>query len=145
LVREYWCRAILNREMDKARSVVAPDCIWNFKDAEASLKFSEMMEACLLIAASFPDLKVYWDAVQEIAPNVVMVKSFRGTGTHTGAPFFFGPFPPISATGIYVEEDPCHMTFTIRNGKYINVEADCYSGDLVGPPGFYHKIGGKMM
>jgi hypothetical protein len=86
---------------------------------------------------------VRWDSIEEIAPGKVKVTNFVGRGTHTGAPYGFGPFPPIPATGIVVEEDPCHLYISVKNGKMTKFVIDTYCGDLVGPPGYYQKIGGK--
>lgn len=79
--------------------------------------------------------------------NEVIVENFVVTGTHTGAPFGFAHFPPISAD----PENPKHVVLcpdrvfvTInKDGKIADMMV--YSmGNLTGPPGFYLGIGGSI-
>jgi hypothetical protein len=105
---------------------------------------SAFIDASDTFFESFPDQKITWESIEEIKPGVVMIKSFQGSGTHTGKPFGFGPFPELPAKGVFCKEDPCHITLTLHKGKIESVSIDCNSGTLCGPPGFYQMIGGNI-
>ena len=107
----------------------------------------DMKDFCaslVLLFESFPDQSVSWDSIEEIKPGVVRVVNFTGRSTHIGKPFSFGPYPPIPATGIKVENDPCHLIITMKKKKIAKFVIDAYHGGLVGPPAHYQKIGGKL-
>jgi len=144
LVEENWCKAMNRRDYNAIRRLSTSDSICMYKGAESGMPLSGFLNEVLNLLDSFPDNKMKWDSVQEVAPGVVVVKNFVGRGTHTGKPFGFGPFPKIPATYKVVEEDPCHLTIKIKNGKMSRFIIDTYCGDLVGPPGYYQKIGGNM-
>ena len=74
---------------------------------------------------------------------IVSLVFATASGTHTGAPYGFGPYPAIEATGRVVLNDPEEATITIdeKTGLITNmrfVAKGCRSG----PPGFYEQIGG---
>jgi hypothetical protein len=144
LVKEKFCEALSRQEVASIRKFTSPDSICYYEGAETGMLLPEFLEAVIMMFASFPDNKFVWDSVEEISPGVVLVTNFHGSGTHTGKPFSFGPFPPIAATGIRVKEDPCQLTINVANTKMASIVIDIYSGDLVGPPGYYHKIGGSL-
>jgi hypothetical protein len=62
-----------------------------------------------IVNRSFPDFRLNYDmdCLQEQADGVtVTVRNVRGQGTHSGAPYSFGPFPPIPARGVVCQNDP---------------------------------------
>jgi hypothetical protein len=62
-----------------------------------------------IVNLSFPDFRLHYamDCLQEQADGVtVTVRDVRGRGTHSGAPYSFGPFPPIPARGVVCQNDP---------------------------------------
>jgi hypothetical protein len=143
-VKERWCDAMNRKDVAAIRKFANANSVCCYKGAETGMLLPDFLEAVIMIFESFPDNKMIWDSIEEISPGVVVVTNFQGKGTHTGKPFSFGPFPPIAATGIRVEEDPCHLTINIENNKMTLFVIDTYCGDLVGPPGYYNKIGGVL-
>lgn len=171
LVEEKWCNAFNRHDMRTVKRFASADSICIYKGAKSGMPLYDFLLEVQNISEAFPDnkskynfnsfylvvllmitndnllhystQKVRWDSIEEIAPGKVMVKNFVGRGTHTGKPFGFGPFPPIPPTGIVVEEDPCHLLITVSKGKMTKFVIDTYCGDLVGPPGYYQKIGGS--
>ena len=65
------------------------------------------------------------------------------SGTHT-KPYGFGTFPKVATTHKVVDEDPCQLYIYMKQGKQYKVEIDREPGSLVGPPGYYLQMGGKM-
>ena len=145
LVRSKWCEAMNRQDVATIRKFASPDSICMYKGATAGMKLPEFLEAVIMIFDSFPDNKMVWDSIEEVQPGEVVVKNFQGRGTHTGKPFGFGPFRALPAKGVVVAEDPCHLTITVVKGKMVKFVIDTYCGDLVGPPGYYQKIGGIMV
>ena len=144
LVRAKWCEATSYHRGDIVRKFTRNDAVCVFKGGETAMSFPVFIATCEALWASFPDNKVSWESVKEIRPGVVLIKDYRAAGTHTGAPYSFGPYKPIPATGKYVEEDPCQLTLHIKKGKVSKFQIDVRDGDLVGPPGYYQKIGGDF-
>lgn len=70
------------------------------------------------------------------------------SGKHTGAPFtpMPGLLPPINATGTDCTIGPELFTMWCnQEGKAVKMEIEALSKDaLVGPPGFYVLVGGKL-
>ena len=81
----------------------------------------------------------YWEIVCEIKPS----------GTHTGIPYAFGPFPEIPTTGKHVQMDPERLTYTVTaqeggKGLVIQKMSILPLGAMTGPAGFYTAIGGVI-
>jgi hypothetical protein len=144
-VKEKFCEAMNRQDVATIRKFASPGSIFCYKGAETGMLLRDFLEAVIKIFESFPDNVMVWDSIEETSPGVVVVTNFQGKGTHTGKPFSFGQFPSIAATGIKVEEDPCHLTITVEHNKKMSMfVVDTYCGDLVGPPGYYNKIGGDL-
>jgi hypothetical protein len=143
-VKEKFCEAMNRQDVTTIRKFAGADSICCYKGAETGMQLPHFLEAVIMIFECFPDNVMVWDSIEETSPGVVVVTNFQGKGTHTGKPFSFGQFPPIAATGIRVEEDPCHLTINVEKNKMTMFVIDTYCGDLVGPPGYYHKIGGNL-
>jgi len=111
---------------------------------------SEFYESVKDTFASFPDLHFFWKlmTIWGLDPTtggtIVMVKDYYGIGKHVGKPYAFGPYEPIPATGKIVRDENIEVTFVVKNGKIITSKIDA-CGKLVGPPGFYTKIGGIII
>ena len=80
----------------------------------------------------------------------IVVQDYYGIGKHTGDPYFFGPYEPIEAKGIEVRDEDIEFTFTLTRNKsstssykISDAKIDAH-GKVVGPPGFYTKIGGLI-
>ena len=81
--------------------------------------------------------------------DVRIVADVQSTGTHTGKPFAFGPFPEIQAAGTKVFNEPERMTFLVRpckdSGelKIMRMEIEPIGNDN-GYATIYEKIGGVV-
>ena len=98
------------------------------------------------VAESFPDFAVVWVSVKEVKPGVIVVKGLTVHGTHTGAPYAFGDYPKIAATGIRVNDPILEATIYVDNasGKLSRYEISSF-GKSSGPPNFYSSIGGLLL
>ena len=92
---------------------------------------------------SFPDVQFGYDSIKETRPGEVIVEDWQCTATHTGAPYSFGPFPPIPRTNRRCINDLERLYFTIENGKVSEVTVIAL-GSLSGIVGLYIQIGGKL-
>ena len=95
-----------------------------------------------------PDWRLWekksWEATRSIGDvDIVVIKDYYGIGRHTGVSYGFSPFEAIDATGT-VKDKNIEFTFLVQNGKSIIATIDA-CGKIVGPPGFYTKIGGLIM
>eukprot|EP00934_Nitzschia_sp_Nitz4_P003537 Nitzschia sp. Nitz4//scaffold28_size193895//162082//162618//NITZ4_001684-RA/size193895-processed-gene-0.237-mRNA-1//1//CDS//3329546039//3527//frame0 len=132
-----------HRDIKTLRKNITPDSSYFFQGAERGMSFDEFISACQATYASLPDLISTFDSMEELSPGVVVVTNARGYGSHIGEPISFGPYPPIAKTGIVIEER-YDYTMTIVNGKVARVLMAPDEGELVGPPGHYLKVGGKI-
>ena len=147
LVEKKFCMENYNRKTAKLRDLALPTCTLQKKGATDTILLHDMLDAVDLIYESFPDHRFGWDSVDEIEPGIVVIRNYYGYGHHTGKPFAFGPFPPIPATGIYVQEDPCNMICHLneKNQLYkLVIDMDNVHDSITGPPGYYMSIGGDM-
>ena len=94
-------------------------------------------------ACQLTNFKFRHSSVKEVEPGVVVVDNVFASGTHNGAPFGFGPFPPVPTANIHVEQDEERMFLTIKDGKIKKNEIIAI-GNSTGLDGFHTKIGGKM-
>ena len=115
-----------------------------YKGAESGMNLDEFLAECTNLNSAFPDLVNTYDSIKEVTPGVIRVQNYKSAGTHR-KPYGFGPFPKVKPTNIFVEEDPCHLEIHVAKGKMTKFVIDIKdANDLVGPPGYYTKIGGKM-
>ena len=116
-------------------------CVMHFLDIE--MVPADMAEEVMKAYAAFPD--AYFDFLEEslVEPNMVKLK-LRWTGTHTGAPYGFGPYEPVPAKGTRVVNDPERVTLTFQDGliRKCHVVPD---GPNTGWHGVYQAIGGLIM
>jgi hypothetical protein len=129
--------------MNRIFRFCSKESICFFKGAESGMPLDAFMGECGNLVSAFEDLVVTFESIKEIKPGVVRVTNFKTTGTHT-KPFGFGPFPKVAATYKVVDEDKCQLTIYITGGKMTKFVIEMKEGDLVGPPGYYLQIGGKM-
>jgi len=146
LIEKHWCKPLIGpkHDIDAIIRFCAPASLCFFKGADSGFPLGGFVESCRDYQRAFPDATVSWDSITEIEPGVIFIKNFKGKGTHTGGPFSYASLPPIDVTGIHVEEDPCQLTIHVKRGKMTKMIIDIKEGDLVGPPGYYFKIGGKL-
>lgn len=87
-----------------ALSLFHPRAEWLFP--EASMTVTEYFEEQKSILASFPDFHLAaTSAIKEQQDGSVSFH-VRGRGTHTGAPYGFGPYPILEAKGVRCQNDP---------------------------------------
>ena len=73
-----------------------------FKEAHMNVHgFADELDR---IYRSFPDLNTKYGESQVLGPDCISVV-VQVSGTHTGAPYSFGPFPEIAPTGTKVQLD----------------------------------------
>lgn len=116
------------------------EVIINQGDTIMSMK--DFIESNHHVAASFPDLAFEYRKIEVIEGRKVVVSGFRGSGTHTGRPYGFAPFPEVPTSGIAVKNDPETFVFELNEKcevRKLRIEA---TGEMSGPPGFYKQIGG---
>jgi len=132
------------------------NCVFTFVDSEASMLAEEFYGAMNDICESFPDLHFFWESMKVVDNDCqdskflegtakVLITNYYGVGTHTGKPYHFGPYPPVEPQGAVVRDENIQVSLWIQGGTSI-VRVDIHAfGKLVGPPGFYTKIGGLIM
>jgi len=135
--------------MEGMDSITAKNCTFFFIDADADMPKSEFYEALKDTYASFPDLHFFWKYMKisgidsATGCTIVKVRDYYGIGKHTGKPYAFGPYEAIPATGKIVQDENISWAFFVKDGKIVKTTLDAY-GEIVGPPGFYSKIGGVI-
>ena len=125
------------------------NCVFNFVDAEAEMRARDFHEAMEDTFASFPNIHFFWKYMRitgidpKTQSTIVEVGDYFGVGKHEGKPYAFGPYEAIPATGITIRDKKILFTFFVKDGKIRKATVDAF-GDIVGPPGFYTKIGGVI-
>ena len=140
------CEELHNaRDPDAMAAILAPDFIGVFGDqGQQTMGKEEYIQVSKDIVASFPDIHWEWTETQELNDGTVTSKCVV-TGTHTGAPFGFGPFPKIPANGVKCQNDPEYIEFIVEGDLVKKMKVIPAKGSFkTGPPGFYLQIGGKM-
>ena len=95
------------------------------------------------IRKSFPDIVFQYEKIKETKPGRVLVDNYVVSGTHTGEPYGFGPYPKIPAAGKHVVNDPGRIWVQVEDGKITKMDVISL-GDKTGPPGLYQQIGGVL-
>eukprot|EP00934_Nitzschia_sp_Nitz4_P000395 Nitzschia sp. Nitz4//scaffold134_size62860//35847//36380//NITZ4_006330-RA/size62860-processed-gene-0.90-mRNA-1//-1//CDS//3329535502//395//frame0 len=131
------------RNIPKVKKLASEDSLFFFAGADRGMPLPLFMEAVGTIQASFPDIILTYDKIEEIEDGIVKITNLRSRGTHTGVPFAFGPYPAVDTTNIVVE-DNCQVFFTVKKGKLVKSVVETEEGELMGPPQYYFKIGGKI-
>jgi hypothetical protein len=126
------------------REILSPSAIYDFDGLEVlGTVIVDMVEQ---LARSFPDFHFAYKQIKVLSPGVVMICNVQVSGTHTGAPYTFGPYEEIDATGMKVQNDPEDTVLTIDMEneliKHFRVTA---KGPLNGPQGFYEQLGGLII
>ena len=133
-------------DIDGIAAIGTPDAKFvHGEEGELTLSWPGYVQLHKDVLASFPDLHFHWSESKELDDGTVTSKVYV-TGTHTGSPFGFGPFPPIEATGIKCQNDPEDVQWIIEGDKIKETRVICGTkgSTKAGPPGFYVQIGGKM-
>ncbi|KAL7580567.1 hypothetical protein ACA910_003689 [Epithemia clementina (nom. ined.)] len=139
-----WVRAIERHDIDAVIAMTDNNCQFNFVDSGMEMLATHFYESLSIVFASLPDMRFHYKTIKSIDDNRVLVDKFFGYGTHTGAPYSFGPYPPIEAKGAKFRDPPVEMTLTIKDGKITHFVCDA-KGTVVGPPGIYEQLGGIIL
>jgi hypothetical protein len=104
-------------------------------------------EEMVKVFRSFPDFTLHIvsdDGIVE-QPDGTVLAELEATGTHTGAPYSFGPYPDIPPSGITVKLDReiCRYHICDKEGKVSKIIITPL-GQSTGPPGLYTLIGGLI-
>jgi predicted ester cyclase len=89
---------------DLITEVCTDDCDLSF--AEAHMTIPGFLDETQKVFRSFPDFHFQIETITEQPADGTVFARVRATGTHTGAPFGFGPYPEIAAKGTRVVLDP---------------------------------------
>ena len=102
---------------------------------------SDMAEEIEKSAKSFPD--AHFDFLEtKVLDSKTLVLRVQYKGTHTGAPYGFGPYEAVPAKGVSVKNDPERVTLTFAdNGLLLSGRVEP-EGKLTGWHGVYEQIGG---
>jgi hypothetical protein len=121
--------------------VTSPKCLFQFGDTEFLL--DTWIEDAGNIGSSYPDFHLSHEKIIDISPTQAMIVNLQASGTHSGTPYAFGPYPEIPATGIHCKNDYEDVTVTIdaESGMILCMKFVA-KGPATGPPGFYNQIGG---
>eukprot|EP00977_Amphora_coffeiformis_P030324 scaffold46265_cov183-Amphora_coffeaeformis.AAC.4 len=136
---ELWLLYMNEHNLKGMTDIVHDECTVNF--VESQMPYHEFSEEIKNLFSSFPDLSFAWNDVKQTSPNIVEIGVFQASGTHTGKPYGFGPYPPIESKGIAVKNDPEKVIIEVLQGKIKKVTF-IPSSELTGPPGIYVQIGG---
>lgn len=95
---------------------------------------------------SFPDVQFTYKSIIPDGEDNVTIEGIKVFGTHTGKPYSMVPgvFPPIQATGKYIENDEESFYLTMVDGKIQTLQILSY-GKVTGPAGLYEQIGGSLI
>lgn len=138
-----WVNAFDEHNLEKVKERTKEDCTVDFAESEMNMLASDFFAATAMLYASFPDLHFTWSSIEACGPDRVIVKTYQASGHHTGAPFGFEPFDPIAPKGTFVEDEPMELNLLIQDGKVAHCITKAF-GALVGPPGYYVKLGGVL-
>lgn len=143
IVKQY-LKHVNNGDLDAARSAFTDDCKYMFPgDLEISVQ--ELEQVTEKICSALPDFKFSFRLVEEHEQNgkyVVVVHDIVAEGTHTGAPFEFGPYPAIHPEGKHVKNNPETARFYFDESDKIARAKVIKSGEFAGPAGLYTQLGG---
>jgi hypothetical protein len=150
-VVQEWAKLFNADQFEQSKHYTTDNCLFQFgepKTTNLALEFNweEWKEMLHNVANSFPDFKFRYTHVRHVN-GVIILQGWRFSGTHTKAPFGFGPFEPIPAKGKYLENDPEESYFYFQPNKHEHFsKVSIYTmGDMTGPQGLYTQIGGFPM
>lgn len=131
-----------HRIQEIATQCFAPNGTIAFQNMSTAIgEFCTEMES---IVMSFPNFDISFTTIAEKSFGIVVVEDGVATGTHTGAAYGFGPFPPVAKSHRTVRNDPERYEFHLdENQRITHCRVCCRDeGALSGPAGFYEQVGG---
>lgn len=139
---ELWVWLMNQHNLDAMLAISDQNCNIHFEDSH--MRQEDFFEEIRNLFTSFPDFGFAWNDVQQTGPGQVEIGFFQASGTHTGKPYGFGPYPPMEAKGIAVKNDPEKVIIEVAHDMIQKVTFIA-TGELTGPPGVYIQIGGFPM
>jgi hypothetical protein len=103
-----------------------------------------LADVLISIYKSFPDFHLNVDTIKEVSPGKVRIEIHSMSGTHTGAPYSVGNFPPVETSNKYCVNDPEMIWFTINEAGKITLAELISLGGLTGAVGLYLQGGGTL-
>ena len=133
------------RDADRMLSIAADNCRVLFR--EQDLSFEEYLDEARKIFVAFPDFQVKYKSIkvekdQSTGAVCCVVRGCIPQGKHTGAPYGFGPYDPIPATGKYVKNAEETFYFDVNSEGKLTRLFIVADGEMTGPAGLYMQIGG---
>jgi SnoaL-like polyketide cyclase len=123
--------------------ICSPGCEIIFDDNYV-LTLQELEEETKKFFASLPDFSSVYDRVEAMKDGTVVVRNVVCGGTHTGAPFAFGPCEPLPPSGKKVTCDKEEFHFILQDGKIAKLTVVAL-GEMTGMHGIYTLLGGFPM
>ena len=144
---EAWMKAWQQKDFDLVISMSLDDCEYLVPIADGDtmkVKLTDFLEQMKGTYASFPDYDTEWDEMRDSKDNTVRIKNFVSTGTHTGEPFAFGPYPAMPAKGMKIRDHPVDVLVYIdkQTAKIEKVRLLSKPGVSSGPAVYYLQVGG---
>lgn len=150
--------AATNRHANgEIKNLCASTFVVKFVSSHDEMLIDDYLETMQGLVESFPDFrldhaeymeekKLETDGPSDPPTTVVTITDIRASGTHTGKPFAFGPYPAIPASNIAVRDHaPCTDEMHIREGKIVKLLVKTQGAeDASGPGYFYNQIGGLL-
>jgi len=136
--------SIHSHNLDEFKRMAVSGARVNVAKAEADMTFNEYVAELGNVWASFPDFEMTLLELPKSESHQQVTIHVRVSGTHTGKPYGFGPFPEIEAKGTECQNDPESITFALNEDGVMTAMRVTMAGNLGGPPGFYTQIGGLV-
>lgn len=126
----------------KVQTLFTEDSTVKFPETELTARC--VFESYDMVMKSFPDFRLEATGFHEVGPCGVVGFTVVASGTHTGEPYAFGPFPSIKASGKVCRNDPEIYTVTIEDGRIKRCDVTP-TGELFGLAGLYTQVGGLVI
>lgn len=144
LVKCNWCDALLHQDLKTARDFCSEYAIAIVTGTSMYIPLSFQLDMYAEFFDSFPDYCMTYEEIREVKPGVVKITKYRERGSHTGKAFSLGRYDPMPALGLCMEDEPHDVTLHIADGNVTRLIIHADHGQLVGPAGFYIRLGGKV-
>lgn len=139
-----WLDVLNSHDVELVDDMLDMDCQHVY--GEMTLKNQEFLAEMTNMYKSFPDLSMRrYGKIEQVPSKIehaftVKCAQVQTKGTHTGAPYGFGPFPAMPAEGKSITTEGTEMALTVddRTRKIIKVEKPGMSG----PGAIYTQVGG---
>ena len=155
VTKRYWA-AFHAKDVEELKKLCHERCYIHFVDADVEMRLGEYLASWQDTLESFPDFTLEMNlddlkadectTASDGQETTVYVRNVRASGTHTGKPYAFGPFPEVAAQGIFVRDLATNTnSMRIRDNKiyHIDVKTNGSSRES-GAAYFYQESGGVV-